>query len=399
MSDGPLSHVKVLDLTHSRAGPFCTKLFSGFGAAVIKIERPRCGDCLRQQGPFLRNIPGVERSLPFNWLNTGKQSLTLDLKTDEGKDILGRLIERSDILVENFSPGVMERLSFGYKDVCSRNPGIIMTSISNFGQDGPYRDFRADEKVLYAMSGGMAATGDSDLPPLSSGPPITQYTAGLHAYIATLMALMRCNAEGNGEYIDVSIHESAIENIEIQLAEFLQGGKVARRNGDEHPLVPWRCYPCSDGYAAIIGGPLRHWKNAPGLFEEPRLSDPSLKHMASRIERRREVEAMIRPWLMKNKRKDIYHRGQALGLAFGYLANIDDILQSSQLNAREFFFRSQPHPEIGSMQLCGPVFRFAGAKGDDRRAPLLGEHNEMILVDLLGYTGKTVKEYERQEVI
>lgn len=397
---GPLQNLKILDLTHHRAGPFCTKLFTSFGAQVLKVERVGCGDGLRNRGPFHQNIPGVERSLPFHWLNGGKQSLSLDLKKPAAKDILWRLIDDADVLIENFSPGVMARLGFGYEDVQARKPQIVMTSISNFGQDGPYRDFKADEKILYAMSGAMASTGDRDRPPLASGPAITQYTAGLHAYIATLMALIERRTSGQGDAIDVSIQESAIENIEVQLAEFLQSGKVAKRNGDEHPLVPWRCYPCEDGYAAIISGPLRHWGKAAELFESPELASPELAHMAARIARRRDVEAMIKPWLMRHRKQDIYHQGQAIGLAFGYLAGLDDILESTHLQARNFFSDTEAHPVVGRLSTCGPVFRLDGdIVQDRRRAPMLGEHNRPILLEQLEYSAQEVAAFESQGVI
>jgi crotonobetainyl-CoA:carnitine CoA-transferase CaiB-like acyl-CoA transferase len=400
MTSGPLKHLTVLDLTHYKAGPYATKLFSGFGASVIKIEKPRVGDGLRQKGPFVDQREGIERSIPFLWLNGGKQSLTLNLKSQQGIDLLKQLIPKADVLIENFSPGVMDRLGLDYETVRSINPGVIMTSISNFGQTGPYRHYKADEKVLYAMSGGMYATGDPDKPPLASGPSITQYTAGLHGFIATLMGLFARVQNKKGCYIDISIQESALENIEIHLAEFIQTGKVARRSGDEHPLVPWRSYKCRDGYAAIIGGPLRHWRrNAAELFEEPELNDPSLTHMAGRIENRRKVESLIKPWLLRNDREEIYHKGQKAGLAFGYLASLNDILQSPQLVSREFFVKTRPHPEHGELSICDAPFKVLDEKWQNDHAPLLGEHNNQIMTDLLGYSEKQISDFVALGVI
>ena len=174
---------------------------------------------------------------------------------------------------------------------------------------------------------------------------------------------------------------------------------MARRNSDEHPLVPWRSYPCRDGYVAIIGGPLRHWPKGAGLFEEPRLADPEFAHMADRIARRREVEALIRPWLMRHDKKDIYHLGQTLGLAFGYLASLADILESPQHLAREFFQETEPHPEVGPLRVCGAPFRLDSASWRVGRAPLLGEHNRAVLVDLLGYSRDDVARFSAEGVI
>lgn len=399
MTDAPLGHLTVVDLTRYHAGPYCTRLLAGYGARVIKVEAPDSGDPLRQCGPFVKNKPGNERSIPFHWLNAGKESITLDLKTNKGREIITALIREADVLVENFAPRVMPSLGLDYDKVRELNPRLVMTSISNFGHDGPYRDYRANESVMYAMSGGMVATGDPDRPPLASGPAITQYTAGLHAYIATLMAVWRRTRTDHGEHVEVSIQESALENIEIHLTEYAHKGKVARRDGDEHPLVPWRCYPCSDGYAAVIGGPIRHWRKAADLFEEPRLGAPELRHMGDRIARRREVEAMIRPWLERHDKKDIYHKGQAIGLAFGYVASLAEALESPQHRAREFFQETEPHPEVGRLQQCGPPFRITSGTWRVGRAPLLGEHNGTVLSDLLGYSLDDVARFSAEGAI
>jgi crotonobetainyl-CoA:carnitine CoA-transferase CaiB-like acyl-CoA transferase len=253
--------------------------------------------------------------------------------------------------------------------------------------------------VMYAMSGAMVATGDPDRPPLASGPAITQYTAGMHAYIAALMALFRRGRTGRGEHVDLSVQESALENVEIQLTEHLHDGKIARRNGDEHPLVPWRCYPCRDGYAAIIGGPLRHWPAAARMFDEPRLLEPGLLHVGGRIQRRREVEELIKPWLARHDKKDIYRRGQSLGLAFGYLAELPDVLESEQYRARGFFVQTDPHPEVGRLKVCGAPFRLAGAEWRVGRAPLLGEHTEGVLTGLANCSAERLRALSAEGVV
>lgn len=395
----PLSHLRVLDLTHHRAGPYCTRLLAGFGARVQKVERPRTGDALRQSGPFLGDTPGLERSIPFHWLNGGKESLTLDLKSARGRELILELVRHADIVVENFAPRVLPGLGLGFEALRQANSRLIMVSISNFGQDGPYRDFKADENVIYAMSGGMVATGDPDKPPLASGPAITQYTAGLHAYIAVLMALMRADAASGAEHIDVSLQESALENVEIHLAECAHDGKVAKRSGDEHPLVPWRSYRCRDGYAAIVGGPLRHWPAASrALFGDSPLAEAPLAHVADRIARRRDVEALLRPWLECHDKRDIYHRGQAAGLAFGYLATLADVLSSPQHAARGFIGETTEHPEVGRLRSCLAPFRADGWEWRTGRAPMLGEHTRPVLREF-GTSAREINRLERDGVI
>ena len=384
--------LKVLDLTHHVAGPYCTKLFAGFGADVIKVERPVTGDGMRSVGPFVHSREHREMSIPFLWLNTGKRSLTLDLKNEEGRRILLRLVEWADVVVENFSPGVMTRLKLGYQTLIKVNPAVIMTSISNFGQTGPYRDYKADEIVAYALSGLMRLTGDPARPPLRAGPMIAQYTAGMLAYIATLIALYQRELTGVGQHIDVSIQEAALDNIEVSVMEYLRLGKVANRTADEHALVPWQLFPCRDGHVAIIGGPIRHWLTGACLFNEPRLLEEPYRHAAGRIAHRDEVKALIQPWLERNAKKDIYHLGQRSRLAFGYLATLDEVYASPQLRARHFWAETV-HPVAGSQQYCGPPFRPSDTPWRHGRAPLLGEHNNEILGEELGYSADQVSRH------
>jgi crotonobetainyl-CoA:carnitine CoA-transferase CaiB-like acyl-CoA transferase len=398
MSRQALSHLTVIDLTHYIAGPYCTKLFAGFGANVIKIERPTTGDPIRSAGPFFKKRPDLEGSIPFLWLNTGKKSVTLNLKTDSGRNIFKSLVRKADVLVENFSPRVMPSLGLSYNALREINPQLVMTSISNFGQTGPYRDYRAEEIVSYAMSGLMYLTGDPNKPPLCSGPAMSQYTAGLKAYIATLMAIYQRAAIGKGQHIDVSIQECALDNIEISLAEYLHTGKVAKRTGDEHVLVPWQLYPCQDGYTAVIGGPVRHWLRGASLFDEPRLLDKELEHMGQRMQRREEVKALLQPWLSEHEKKEIYHAGQSRGLSFGYLATLDDVLASPQHEAREFFVELD-HPVVGKHKYCGAPFKPSITPWKNARAPLLGEHNEEVYERFLGTHSEEVKRWEREGVI
>jgi len=399
MSAPPLAHLVVIDLTQDRAGAYATRLMAGLGARVIKIEPPKSGDPLRNCGPYIADRPGPERGIPFHWLNGGKESLTLDIGAARGRDVLTDLLRRADVLVEDLAPGGLAARGLDQPTIDRVNPRLIVTSISNFGQDGPRRDYVADETVMYAMSGGMVATGDADKPPLASGPAVTHYTAGLHAYIGTLMALLRRGTGAHGEQVDVSIQESALDNVEIHLAEYAENGKVARRRGDEHPLVPWRTYPARDGYVAVIGGPMRHWHKAAALFEEPRLAAPDLAHIGDRVGRRREVEALIAPWLQRTNKKDIYHKGQAVGLAFGYVATLAEALESPQHQARGFYRDTDPHPDVGTLKVCGAPFRFGDAPWRIGRAPRLGEHTQAVLREFLGYPADTVAQLAQQGVV
>jgi len=379
MAEQALSHLKVIDLTHYLAGPYCTKLLAGFGAEVIKIERPKTGDALRGAGPFYGNESGVERSIPFLYLNTGKKSVSLDLKSDEGIAILKRLVATADVLVENFSPRVMPGLGLDYAALREINPRLVMASISNFGQTGPYRDYKADEISLQAMSGLMHMTGEPDKPPLAAGPALDQYCAGLHAYAAILMALFQCGVTGQGQHIDVSIVETGIENIETRLANYLHDGKTSKRG--PHTFAPWGLYPCRDGYVAVIGAPFRHWTEGAKMFDSPTLLEEKYKHVRGRAQNREEVDAVVRPWMKSRGKKDIVRAALEHKLAFGYLATFDEVLESEQHAARGFF-KEVEHPVTGRHRYCDAPYKMSETPWQTHRAPRLGEHNNEICASL-----------------
>lgn len=376
MSLGALAELKVLDLSHHIAGPYCTKLMAGFGAEVIKIERPGTGDPLRSTGPFQGGTFDVNRSIPFLWLNTAKKSVTLDLKSARGLELVKKLVVWADVLVENFSPGVMSRLGLDFETLRAINPRLIMTSVSNFGQNGPYRDYQAEEITLYAMSGQMNATGDPDREPLSPGPAINQYTAGLHAYIGTLAAIQHREKTGEGQQVDISIHEGGVDNIEIGLINFLHLGVRSRRS--KHIMVPWRNYPCKDGAATIICAPFRNWLQGAELFEAPELLAEKYHHVRGRHLERERVEELIQPWISSKTREQIFHAGQARGLAFGYRASLAEAMALPQHRARDFFIDTDDGSS-GCYPYAGAPFKLSATPWVQKRSPMLGEHCSEVL--------------------
>ncbi len=396
MKNKALADIKVIDLTHYIAGPYCTKLMAGFGAEVIKIERPETGDRMRSAGPFHKNKEGLETSIPFLWLNTGKQSITLDLKTEKGVSIFKQLISDADVLVENFSPGVMQKLGLSYDTLCKINPALVMASISNFGQTGPYRDYKAEEIQMQAMSGIMYLTGDPESAPLSSGPAISQYTAGQHAYIAILMAMFQRGISGEGIYVDISIQECSLENIEIALTNNLLSGGKAKRG--RHMMVPWDMYQCQDGYIDIISMPARHWHNAAEIFDDDRLFDKKYAHMRDRMTHRDEYEEILNDCVKSHKKKELFHKGQDRKLAFGYLAGLDDVTASPQ-HAERAFFDEIDHPVTGTHKYCGAPFKMSESPWRSARAPMLGEHNQDVYGGVIGYSYEEIKQLEELEVI
>jgi CoA:oxalate CoA-transferase len=391
-----LSHIRVIDLTHFIAGPYCTKFLAGFGAQVIKVEPPKTGDKLRSVGPFFRNRESVETSIPFLWLNTGKKGVTLDLKTEKGVGVLKALVRQADVLVENFSPQVMPGLGLSYETLREINPRLIMASISNFGQSGPYRDFKAEEIQIQAMSGMMHLSGDANGPPLAAGPAVCQYVAGLHAYLAISMALYRRGSDGTGVHADISILESALENVETQLASHLHLGTNPKRGS--HLGVPWDLYPCEDGYAAIISMPARHWHRAAEILEDPELFDRRYEHILGRVKDRHNYEDRLKHCLKTHKKITLFHAGQSRHLAFGYLASLEEVLASPQHKERGFFVELD-HPATGKQRYCDAPFKMSESPWQSFRAPLLGEHNRLVYGDMLGYSIDELGLLEKEGVI
>jgi crotonobetainyl-CoA:carnitine CoA-transferase CaiB-like acyl-CoA transferase len=397
--DGLLSHISVLDLTQDKAGSYCTRLMAEYGAEVIKVEPPVTGDPCRHFGPFINNAIGLETSTLFHWLNPGKLSITLDLVNPKSLDILKPLLQDADVLVESFKPGVLAQLGLTKSVLDSINPRLITTSISNFGSNGPYRDYESSDIVHHALSGAMYLTGDDEKPPLNSGPAVTAYTAGLHAYIGTLMAFFRRHDDPLGETVEVSIHESSLENIEIKLVEALHHGKTPCRNNDQHLFSPWKCYPTADGYVAAIGGPMRHWRRAASMFQDARLTTPPLDQIAGRVQHRQTIESILAPWFQKQEKRDVHRQGQEQGLAFAYLADMAEAFEWPQHRSREFIQPAEPHPHVGVLNTCSVPFRPSGNYAQPQRAPLLGEHNSSIYIDRLGYSGETIKDWYTTGII
>ncbi len=257
-----------------------------------------------------------------------------------------------------------------------------MTSVTPFGQTGPYSGYADAEIVSYATGGGMYLTGEPRREPLSAGVTVASSSAGMSAFIGTLSAIFAAGTTGRGDHVDVSIQEAMLDNVEIAVTDHLHTGRVPKRTGDRHDLVPWGLYRCRDGWAALVGGPIRNWVGAIDVFEEPRLREDRFRHVGGRMEHRDEFEALIQPWLDEHDREEILAAGREHGLALGVLCQPEEVLASAQHRAREFF---QPvaHPVAGEQIVAREPYRFVDEPLEVRRAPLLGEHTASVLLDHL----------------
>ena len=424
-----LAGVKVVDLTPYISGHYCTKLLATLGAEVVKIERPGSGDPMRQVGPFAEpsrsmlaassadHPPGPEADdrgetgAWFLYLNTSKKSLALDLKSQTGREVLLQLVKTADILVENFAPGVMERLGLGYAQLQAVNPALVMVSISNYGQTGPYRDWKATELNLYAAGGLMNITGEPEREPLKEGAPLAQLGAGQNAFAAAMTALIYAEDSGQGQQIDISIAEYATNILENALMQYSYSGVEYSRAGNRgYGRAAWGIYPCQDGYVGIVAGPDQRWPQVAQIMEREELSDPRFASRQGRLIHADEVDALMLPWLLDHDKVGIFKAGQEEGLGFAFVATMEDILGMEQLQARDYFVELE-HPIAGTFKYPGPpinphLFEDSSSKSGGgtnsawvyRRAPLLGEHNGEVLGEL-GYSESEIDKMQARPVL
>jgi crotonobetainyl-CoA:carnitine CoA-transferase CaiB-like acyl-CoA transferase len=387
-----LSDVKVLDLTHHIAGPYCTKLLADYGADVVKVEKPGEGDPARRMAPFFKDDPHPEKSGLFLHLNTNKKGVTLHLKTETGKKIFKELVKGVDILVENFSPRVMPSLGLEYETLEKINPALVMTSISNFGQTGPYRDFKSSELILYGMGGAMNETGTLDRYPLKKGGRVIQYQVGTISAVATMIAFLNSRAHGAGQHVDVSMFESQMGTIDRRMSHLLtyQYNKETTYRPDpsqEPPGFPVGVYPCKDGFFHIAGG-FVFWSRIsqmigrPDLATDPGFCTPEGQRNPENLER---FSVIWYPWISEHTKREIIEAGQAAGVLCGPVNTTEDLVNDPHWQARQFWVDID-HPATGKLTYPGAPFKMSETPWHvNRPAPLLGQHNEEVYV-ALGYS-------------
>ncbi|HEY90519.1 MAG TPA: CoA transferase, partial [Dehalococcoidia bacterium] len=269
-----LDGLKVLDLGDYVSGPYCTKMLASFGAEVIKVEKPGEGDSSRRMGPFPGDEAHPEKSGAFLYLNTGKKSITLNIKTATGLKILKDLIRNSDILVENFQPGVMADLGLDPAILEKENPRLIVASITGFGQNGPYRDYKMSSIVGYALGGHQYIIGEPDREPLQGAGPQPEYQGGLHAFFGIMAALYSREETGRGQHIDVSIMECMTGFHQFTIIRYTYGGEIKPRSGNRYESTyPVTIYPCKDGHVALSASSVQQQELLYALIGKPEIAE------------------------------------------------------------------------------------------------------------------------------
>jgi len=389
MPDGALSHIRVLDFTTQIAGPYCTKLLADYGAGVIKVERPGAGDAARGLGPFPGDIPHPEKSGLFLHLNTNKRSITLDLKSKAGQKIAKQLAAEVDLVVENFRPGVMDRLGLGLGALQESNPRLVMTSISNFGQTGPYRDFKSSDILVYSMGGEMHSTGLSDREPVKLGANVVLYQAGSVAAVGSAGALFLSQDDGPGQHVDVSIMETQTGSVDRRMSALVgyqYTGELSARIPFGAAGYPIGVYPCEDGYFEVTGGLIYFPRVVRMLGDPPELLEPRWYTPESQTdpELKEEFEAHFLSWTIQRSKAEAWRAAQESDVLSGPLNTMEDVANDQHFIGRGAFAQID-HPVAGSLKYPGRPFVMTESPWEIRRpAPLLGQHNGEILQEL-GY--------------
>jgi crotonobetainyl-CoA:carnitine CoA-transferase CaiB-like acyl-CoA transferase len=384
----PLHGIRVLDLTSGVAGPWCTRLLADYGCDVIKVERPGTGDPSRGHGRFPDGIPHRERSALFLWLNASKRSVTLDVATSSGRALLLRLAPRCDAVVHDYRPSDAARVGLTHGAFAAANPRLVTTSVTAFGQSGPYSGWRSTNIVSYAAGGQHYLSGDADREPLQNGGYQADYQAGTWSFGATLAALWGARRTGAGQPAEVAGMEVQASILEIYLPDFAYRKSLAltaRRGNFSSAVVG--IYPAADGYIGIHCMP----KNWPQLLDamdaQWMATDERFADNRARLRNDDDLSAQFFIWAGGVTRREAYaHAGRARA-PISPVNTVADLLRSEHLNARSFF-REIDHPAVGTMRYPGPPARMAATTPEPRRAPLLGEHT----VEVLGELGLTPRD-------
>jgi crotonobetainyl-CoA:carnitine CoA-transferase CaiB-like acyl-CoA transferase len=393
----PLEDVKVLDLSHALAGPFCSTLLGDFGAQVIKVEVPEVGDIARAWGPPFYNT----ETAYFVSLHRNKKSIEIDLKKNAGKELFFRLVEVSDVVLENFRVGTLQKLGIDYEKARARNPGIVYCSVSGFGQTGPYRDRAALDLIVQAESGMISITGEPGGRGVRAGVSIADMTAGLYAAFGIMNALRVKEKTGKGQYVDVSMLEGQLGLLQGTIGAYLADGTVPEPMGTAYKaLLPYQTFRTKTKDLALAVGSDRLWRifcpimGLQGLMDEPRFATN-----AARVQNRVDLIAKLQEVFLTKS----YEEWEALllqhGIPVGAINTIDQVVEHPQVKARGMITESD-HPVAGKVKIVGVPVKLSETPGFVREpAPLLGQHTDEVLQTYLGMSAADIAALRQAGII
>ncbi|HKI74806.1 MAG TPA: CoA transferase [Pseudomonadales bacterium] len=397
MAAPALDGIVVLDLGQIYNGPYATFLMAMAGARVIKVES-LVGETLRGRGET------SSAAYPFAMLNQNKESITVNLKTDKGKVLFRKLVEKADVLVENFSPNTMAGLELGAEALLEVNPRLIYASGSGYGRSGLHRDFLAMDITVQAMSGVMSTTGMEGMPPMKAGPAICDFFGGVHLYGAVITKLFERERTGKGAIIDVAMQDAVLPTLATLIgAYYYKGREVQPRTDNRHPaltMAPYNVYPAADGHVSIICVRDSHWRSLTrAMGRHDLLEREDLARMADRASKMEEVDALVSEWTAPRGKQELLHAMQAEGVPSAVVRNVEEVLADRHLHDRGMLHDIH-HPVLGDIVLLDSPLNVAfGDAVEPRLPPALGEHNSRVYGELLGLDKAALDELAAQEVI
>ena len=398
-----LSDIKVLELAHSLSGAFCAKLLADQGANTVKVEPPGWGDPARREPPFINGIPDSDSSTIFLAFNTNKRGITLDIEQPQGRELLLRLVADADVLIESYPPGHLKSLDLDYQVLRETNAKLVVSSITYFGQTGPYRDYQGGDLVVQALGGFLnAVTGSADRPPMGTTLEQMEITAARNGAIAIMAALLQRRQSGEGQQIDLSTMEAAVSTPSGLIQPYSFTGRSPKRGGSDGNVMDGMHLPTKDGEVTLTtagtgGRPMEAWSE---FLEEPRLLDPKFATRPSRLENWEELHILVAPKLALWNNLDLMHETMARGLVIGLVQNPQQVVDSPHLAERGYFVEID-HPEAGSLKYPSPGFLMdeENPMEGSKAAPTLGEHNSEILGGELGLSAEELGQLRASQII
>ncbi len=389
----PLEGVRVVDLSQGAAGPVCTQFLGDFGADVVKVEPPG-GDWGRQLGPPFYTLPdGSRTAAAYVGMNRNKRSVVIDLKHPAGREVVLRLVDRADVFVESFRPGVAERLGLGPERLLRRNPELVYCRISAFGQDGPWRDLPGVDGIVQAMSGLMSVTGTEDGPPVKVGVPAADMVGGFLAAAGILLALLARQRTGRGQVVDLSLLDGLLAFQAVPLAMFFCSGSPPPRSGSAAPYAaPNEAFATQDGYVMVAAYSPDRWRRLCELLGVPHLAeDPRFATNEARVRNRRALREVLEPLFRTRPTQEWVERLREADILCGPLLTYPELASQPHVSHRNMIV-ALDHPQLGTAQVAGIPIRLAHTPGRiDRPAPLPGEHTWEVLREV-GYEEAAIAE-------
>lgn len=394
-----LDGIRVIDMTHNQAGPACTQVLAFLGADVIKLEHPKGGDVAR-----IVQRDQDSDSLFFLILNANKRSLTLDLKTDQGKALFKKVIAASDVLVENFAPGALDRMGLGYEVLSKINPRLIYSTIKGFGTYGPYSDFKSFEPIAQAMGGAMSVTGFPENPPTYVWPAIGDSGTGMHMAIGILAALQQRHATGRGQHVEVSMQDSVVNIMRVALRDHQRFNTPKPRNGnqlgDTVPGSTYKCHPGGPNDYVYIFAQQQMWPAfAEAIGRADLIDDPKFATQAARWENREELNPIIEEWTGRRTKHEVMGLLAAAGVPSGACQDTGEVLEDPHLVAREMVVDIDYPKRDGLYKTVGCPVKLSDSPAEITRPPELGEHSAELLHDLCGVISEDFQKLREDGVV